>query len=369
MNKLLKIMVFLFLPTGIFANPLAMPHIMSEFYIANENEWYLEIYFDPIYDMTSGSGNSLDGMQIISSSGSSELRTGIIFNIGEVMVLTQDSLQNLVLFDRNCDFIQLYFENGGVYEQYSFGNHPNSQISALNEGQSLVQLRFSCYGNQDHTYFLCKDASPHIGDGPFTTVNATGTYSGKIFDINNDPIANIQIGNDYIEIPYYSCISAMTNYISTDNQGYFSTNEYSGRHTTSIFYFLSEVIPILDTIINLEPNTDNYFEFHLDTLFTGVNTNISKPELSFNAYPNPSKGTIYFSYDISNFPINSTALIKIFNQQGEIVKILPAKNTGNNNTIQWNGICDDKSIASGQYICKLELNNKSLAKTKLLLTR
>ena len=109
MSKLLKIMVFLLLPTGIFANPIAMPHIMSEFHIVNETEWYLEIYFDPIYDMTSGSGNSLDGMQIISSSGSSEIRTGITFNIGEVMVLTQDSLQNLVLFDRNCDFIQLYF--------------------------------------------------------------------------------------------------------------------------------------------------------------------------------------------------------------------------------------------------------------------
>lgn len=370
MKKLLILITVFLISFSIYANPIMMPPVMSEFYIVTESEWFLEIYIDPLYYESSQEIHNLDGLEIISSNGSSLVKEGIYFTNGDIIILTQDSLQSPVQFNRNSDFIGIENINTGISEVYYFGEIQYSQISALSEGQSLVLRKTTCGGDEDYSYFLCKDASPDIGEGPYTTTNALGLYSGKVFDRNNDPVSGISIGNDYTHFPYVTCGSNSNVAVITDENGYFSFNEYAGNHITKMFFNSTDPTVILDSLINIEPNTDNYYEFNLDTIFTEIKSPKIKTCYNFTAYPNPGNGEISFTCSTSDFSQNNTVLIKLYNTTGEIVKILPVKSYGNESCITyWDGICANRSAASGQYICKLELNGKNVAELKLIITK
>ena len=174
MKKSIIISLLTLITTELICNPIALPPIMSEFYIVNESEWFLEIYIDPIYGDYFQENNTLDGLEISSSSGSAVIKEGISFNVGEIIIITQDSMQSLVQFDRNGDLLQIENVDFGIGEYYNFGNVLGAQITALAEGQSLVLRRTTCNGYEEYTYYLCKDAMPGIGNGPYTTTNALG---------------------------------------------------------------------------------------------------------------------------------------------------------------------------------------------------
>jgi hypothetical protein len=370
MKKSIIISLLTLITTGLICNPIALPPIMSEFYIVNESEWFLEIYIDPIYGDYFQENNTLDGLEISSSSGSAVIKEGISFNVGEIIIITQDSMQSLVQFDRNGDLLQIENVDFGIGEYYNFGNVLGAQITALAEGQSLVLRRTTCNGYEEYTYYLCKDAMPGIGNGPYTTTNALGLYSGKIYDMNDNPIFGISIGNDYLHFPYVTCGSNLNFSVTTDDEGYFSFDEYAAFHRTNIFFNTVETIILLDSTIIIEPGIDNYFEFHLDTIFSGKQTISIAPLISFEAFPNPTDNDISFNIEFINTRIPENALIKIYNLSGEIVKILPVKtNFINSSTANWDWSANEESISAGQYICKLEFDGKVQAETKFIISK
>jgi flagellar hook assembly protein FlgD len=92
--------------------------------------------------------------------------------------------------------------------------------------------------------------------------------------------------------------------------------------------------------------------------------------LTFEAFPNPTDNEISFNIQFINSRFPNNVLIKIYNLSGEIVKILPVKdNMENSRIVTWDCNLKDRSICSGQYICKLEFDGKVQAETKLIITR
>lgn len=376
MKKLLVLISGCMISIILNANPITLPPVMSEFYIVNGSEWYLEISIDPMYSDIIYESSNLNGLEISSSSGSAIINDGIEFSIGEVIILTQDSMQTPLEFDRNNDFIGINNLEIGIYELYGFGNMQSSRISALHEGQSLVNNKYVCFDDSNFTeevrYRLIKDNSPNISSEsePFTLVSGTGIFCGIVLDYLNNPVAGIVIGDEYYGAPSDDICGYNMNSALTDENGCFSVEEYSCNYRTKVYYSFEIDNAFIDTTVVIEPATDNYYEFHLDTVITDIKTNKYKSEIDFKAYPNPGNGNIYFNYNLSRFSSYDEALIKIYNQIGEIVKIIPAKIEANESSIvHWEGTCTYQSAPSGQYICKLELNGKSLAETKLIITK
>lgn len=354
-----------------------MPSVMSEFYLVSSSEWYIELSFDPMYYEYNPEISTLDGLIISSSSGSSLVKEGINFTNGDIIILTQDSLQNTVQFERSGDFLKLENFNIGIWETYYFGDIEYSQISSPIEGQSLVNYKYTCTYTHGETpfhdienYRLIKDNSPNIGleTEAFTPVSGNGLFCGVVLDGSDNPVPGITIG--------YNCYAPedicdhVINCAITDENGHFSENELSCQHYVEIFYFNFESIVFCDSVINIEPNIDNYFEFRLDTIFSGNKSVSVNPKLTFDTYPNPTDSDIRFNIQFNGYKFSDNILIKIYNMSGEIVKILPVKSYGSESCITyWDGICTNGSAASGQYICKLELNGKNVAELKLIITK
>ncbi|HOZ30227.1 MAG TPA: T9SS type A sorting domain-containing protein [Bacteroidales bacterium] len=377
MKKSIVLAFFAVITARLFCNPISLPPVMSEFYLVNESEWFLEIYIDPMYGDYFQDTYTLDGLMISSSSGSSIVKDGISINVGEIIILTQDSMQNSVQFERNGDFLEIENFNVGIGETYKFGDVQYSQISALAEGQSLINYQYTCYYTHGEMpfhdiieYRLIKENSPNIGfeTAPFTPVSCNGLFCGIVLDGSDNPVSGIMLGYE-CNAPENIC-DHVTNCTITDENGHFSVDELSCMHHIDIFYFNFESIVYADSTINIEPDTDNYFEFHLDTIFSEKQSISINPMLTFEAFPNPTDNEISFNIQFINNRFPNHVLIKIYNLSGEIVKIIPVKdNLGNTTTVTWDCNRQNMSICSGQYICKLEFDGKIQAETKLIITR
>jgi hypothetical protein len=349
------------------ANPIMSPPSISEFYIVNDSTWYLELVIQSGYYYNT----NLDGLVLNSSSGSAQVKNGITVTFDTIMILTQDSMQSPLHFNRNGDFLTT---NGIMYDYLYFGNIPGSAVTAPSPGQSIVNLGHSCldaYTNQHTTdYYYVKDNNPTIGYDAFQPSSAIGTFTGFVYDAAHNPVAGVRVGNSqYINIaPSYICQNFYS-FCITDTSGRFTSQEYSYKRNVSIFFYSPHVL--LDSMIYLEPDSINYFEFTLDTLLTGTHSYAFEQEISLSCSPNPSTGETNISFTISSGRHHSKALIKIYDQKSEIVRILPVdiSNVQNNYSIRWDGICYDHSAASGTYYCTLELDGRKAAAEKVIIAK
>jgi hypothetical protein len=174
---------------------------------------------------------------------------------------------------------------------------------------------------------------------------------------------------------YYNCPPpcdecwAYFNNAITDSTGSFSIQEYCITYYTELFFQSGQVL--MDSIVNIEPDSVNYYEFTLDTLLTGIQTVAIETGIHFSCFPNPSSGETSITFSLPSGRHFSKALIKIYDLDGEIVRILPLdQNASNNNySVNWDGLCYDNFAASGIYFCKLELDGQKVASDKIVITR
>ena len=82
--------------------------------------------------------------------------------------------------------------------------------------------------------------------------------------------------------------------------------------------------------------------------------------LFFRSFPNPFNSTTTIQFNLGENPkMISTGAIQIYNLRGNLVKKIPFDhNTPRNHSIKWNGLDElGKSVPSGVYFCKLEIEN------------
>jgi hypothetical protein len=370
MRKIIVSIVLLFSIGLIKANPIMPPRVISEFYLINDSTWYLELYFDQsfYYDTI------LDGYQITTSEGTALLKNGIHIVSGNIIVITQDSLQTKLYIHRSGDFVNLE-KNEYWIDEIEFGNNQNlSGINSPFQSQSLVNLLDTCYDywNNENAlrYRLVKENIPSIGLISYQATNYMGTFSGKVYDLDHNPMAGIKIGNqgNYYYPPSFCGVDFYPVY--TDSTGEFNFLIRSGRHDVQFFVSTSSQI-LLDTIVNIEPDSVNYYEINLDTLINHTALNSIHQNFSLSCSPNPSNGKTTISFELpENIPC-SNSLIKIFNLSGEMMRILQVDISDKKKkySVEWDGKCYDNSVASGVYYYNLELNGKKVATNKLIITK
>ncbi|HPB24753.1 MAG TPA: T9SS type A sorting domain-containing protein [Bacteroidales bacterium] len=354
------------------ANPISPPPIISELYIINDSTWFLEIVFlqgNPFINYA-----NLDGFRITTSMGTSYLKNGIPIINDSIIVITQDSLQSPLQIFRNGDFILIKDISGLQLDQIYFGNISGTQMSAPLLGQSIVNLAHPCwdtYLNQPGTVNkLVKDNHPTIGYSPFQPFSAIGIFTGVVYDSGHQPVAGIKIGNShYIDLAPTNICANFYYFTLTDSLGSFTSQEYSGSRYVELFFQSSSVLA--DSIINIEPDSINYYEFTIDTLLTGVQQNYFQTGITLLCYPNPSTGETFISFSIPAGIHYSKAIIKIYDSNSEMVRILPVNtsNSQNNYSIKWDGLCYNNATASGTYYCNLELDGRKSASNKIIIIK
>lgn len=271
------------------------------------------------------------------------------------------------------DFIIIKDPNGYPMDQMYFGTISGSQISAPKQGQSIVNYAFHCWtSSQTIEYHKVKDNHPTIGFNAFTPYNisassTTGTFTGFVYDKAYNPVPGIHIGNRFYNATSSTCGMFFVSALSGAD-GSFTIPERSGKYLVQLFYDPLRILS--DSILNIEPDSVNYFEFTIDTLLTSMNPRDIKKGINLSCFPNPSTGETTISFDASGRHY-SKALIKIHNSNGEMVRILPVNvdNAQNKYSIKWNGSCSDNSTASGIYFCNLELDGRKVASTKIIIEK
>jgi len=65
--------------------------------------WYIELIFNEYYSYY----ENLNGFHLISSGGDAVFKNGISISTDTILVITQDSLQTQLFFNRDSDFVQI----------------------------------------------------------------------------------------------------------------------------------------------------------------------------------------------------------------------------------------------------------------------
>ncbi|MCD6112969.1 MAG: T9SS type A sorting domain-containing protein [Bacteroidales bacterium] len=353
-KKLLIILFILFSSLLIKANPVISPPIISELYVSKYYgyNWEMELV---------NSGNySLDDMYITSSTDTAFFKSGITFEPGETITINQSDLVSPLFIDIEGDEVTIYYIDWPISDfPFIFGNYPNSKISSPYNGQSLVNQKFHNYGDDDF-WWIVKERHPTFGRNAFIT-STRGLFKGFVYDALHKPISNVNLKYSYYSNSNF-WIEPYISVVYTNENGYFESNLMFCRKFNLCVNYKN--ITYLDTLISIEPDSVNYFEFTLDTLFVGLNDFNSKNNISIKNYPNPFNQKTTISAEMPKNKKNSNVLIKIFNLQGEMIKIIPVNNSSNNDikvTIDKNKL----DLSSGTYIYTLEIGHKKIATNKM----
>jgi hypothetical protein len=195
-------------------------------------------------------------------------------------------------------------------------------------------------------------------------VSKKTSFSGYVKDRSDKPLPGVKI--DYCADAFYHYTIPTVPEIFTDDNGYFYTdNMFCTQYS---FEFLFEGGMIGDSIVYLEPDSANYFEFKLDTLLTGIGE--YKPAItSYLIYniPNPFANNTTFVIETTGKVQNQKGVIKIYSPEGFIVDILPVEISGEKQELAYN--LADKSMAAGIYYYSLEIGKEKKASGKMVVSK
>ncbi len=344
--------LFIIIVGILFANPIAEGPYITEIYF-DETGWSLELYSMMI------DGN-LDNCKISSNAGDAYFLPGISFPQETIIVVTQDDLQTPLLIDEEGDYITSYY---GEYEVSwcTFGTLLTMVLAPADE-QSLVPVSFSSTGGMTTDVSFCKDNTPTLG-GINNNGGILGIFSGYVYDSLMNPVSNVQIEH----FPYnYNSPDVLTN-----ENGYFEKEMYAMNFYCDIHL---GTLASMDSIISIEPDSLNYYEFIFDDYVCSNNHEISLPSSYYNLtnYPNPFNPSTEISFSV--LQTSSSVTIEIFNSRGQKLKVLPVilspESSFGKGTVTWDGTNKKgKQVPSGVYFYKLVSNGKELATNKMLLLK
>jgi hypothetical protein len=213
------------------------------------------------------------------------------------------------------------------------------------------------------SFWTVKELPNSIGYNPFQ-VSKRATFGGYVKDKNDEPLGNIKLY--YCTERYHFETTPTVPEIFTDEDGYFFTdNMFCKKYWVR---FLNGADELEWTVVSIEPDSANYFEFKLDTLLTGINE-IRNTSLAYSIYniPNPSSGQTTFIIESDNLKPYQKGVIKIYSEAGYIVDIIPVEINNERQEIIYN--FDEKTLSSGLYLYSLELRNHKVASGKMIISR
>lgn len=365
-RKLVIFLVTIYLginfPNPSFSNPIVPPSVIQEIYFGQWS-WEIELCRNEFYEL-----ENLDSLWLYGQYDTAKFEYGHEF-YGDIMVVTNYDMLTPMFIDQSGDIVTLCYKNGN-FDEYiggiswgTFDGNPGWGVTAPVGDQSIAYQRFDLY-EYDWEYWKVKEQPHTIGSNP-GWVSKRANFEGYVKDRNNEPLSGIFI--DYCDF-YYGASDPDVPMIWTGPDGHFSTNNMFCRKYNISFKNDIYEPSIGDTTVNLEPDSANYFEFTLDTLLTGVGENRHKgPSYSIWNIPNPSSTHTKFIIETSSPGTDQKGVIKIYNESGYIVDILPVEISGGKQEITYN--FNDKTLSSGLYFYNLEIGHQKMASGKMLITR
>ncbi len=343
--------IMLFLTCSLCANPLE-PAVLSELYL-EDGSWTLEIYdYYQIFGLF-----DLNGAYLTTSAGTAYFNDGITFNSNMVFVVDESDLQEPLAINPEEDSI-IFAKGPEIFDQISFGYYVNPPDT----GQSLARLAvFSGPPIYYESFLLVKENQPSLGSNPFT-VSSYGTFSGFVFDSLMNPVENVQL--DYSPNLGYNGPE-----ITTDASGYFEAQMPGKNYVFSIHLYNLASLP--DTLISIEPDSLNYYEFVFENYVHSDDHEIELPPSYYQLsnHPNPFNPSTEISFSVTQTSLFAT--IEIFNSKGQKIKELVSdQQSAGQHSIIWDGTdSSGKSCPSGVYLYKLVSGDKELATNKMLLLK
>lgn len=351
MKKLMTCLFIIFVSL-LFANPLE-PVFISELYFEDGN-WILEIY--DYYSLSLFT--NLDGCYLKSSTDSVYFNDGITWNENFVFVVDANDMQNSFTINPEGDEIIFAYEQENIYDQISFGENVNPPLA----GQSLVRIHY--YSDPPlylEFFLLVKENQPSLGFDPFS-VSSYGTFTGYVYDSLMNPVENVQL-EGYPPLGYGSPE------IVTDDNGYFNADLPGMNYNFNVHLLY---LATIDTIVTIEPDTQNYYEFVFENYVSSDDTEISLAPSYFNLsnHPNPFNPSTEISFQLTT-EITESMEIQIFNSKGQKVKQLVSDQLlAGQHTVVWNSDDDHGNpVTSGVYFYKLVSGDNELAANKMLLLK
>ena len=351
-----------------YSNPIADPPIIIEIHFGT-GSYAIELLIPE-----SWSEPSLDNVRMVGLYDTAQFVAGITFIPGEVFFVTQDDFITPFYINQAGDDLHLEGWIGSFwalidYYGLQFGDYPGPNacmVSAPVGEESVAWQMFYYYDPpwSDIFWWTVKELPNTIGYSPLQ-VTKRASFSGYVKDKNDEPLEGVKLY--YCPQVFHTETYPLVPELISDQNGYFSTDSMFCRKYD--IWFMYDEGSIGDTTVFIEPDSVNYFEFKLDTLLTGIHEN--RPAIS-SAYairniPNPSSGHTTFIIN-SYYPnIYTKGVIKIYNEAGFIVDLLPVEFTGDKQELNYN--FQDRSFASGIYFYKLEIGKQHVASGKLVISR
>ena len=214
-------------------------------------------------------------------------------------------------------------------------------------------------------YYLAKENQPSLGSNPFS-VNTRGTFSGYVYDINDNPVNSARI--DYNPSDYLF-------FLYTDENGYFENTQMYGMNYSVTVYI--DDTEYGSENITVEPDSTTFIEFYTNYDSSKTQDLTLSPKTFLSNYPNPFYPTVNKNTTISFSTTEHTEkTITIYNQKGQKVRSLEcinrvnAKATESLSHINWDGKDGNgKLVNSGVYFYTLEMDGKEVASNKMIVLR
>lgn len=308
MKKYLFSVCILFLLMSFsLANPIYLPYVLFSEIFWEEDEWTVEIWVDDYYF---GEGNPI---KMKSSHGEALLKQDLVLPENGIFLITADSLEQALEVDRQGDFVEFLFEEApgywtSDYGMHCFGNYPDAEVSAVLEGQSIVQ-----YINYEYeVHYLVKENSPTPGYNPNNVSDCYGSLEGFVYDEDGFPVANATL-KEFRFLMY-------TFDLTTDQDGAFEAMDIMPRNYDAVITKGNCIIH--DTmLISIEPDSVTFLEITADTCipFQAQEEHLLAEgnDIGIEAAPNPFRSKISVNITSNKALKLHEAFLKIYTVEGK----------------------------------------------------
>jgi hypothetical protein len=341
-------------------NPIEIKVIMEIYF--DSGDWMIEMVFDEAFGI-----ENLDEARLAGLYDTALFLPGFNFEPGEVIYVTQADLQSEFTMNQSGDKVQihvLYGEYWAGLDEMSFGLEQfySCEVSAP-VGEESIAVQTFIYPGSGSFFWTAKELPNTIGSNPGEVLKR-GNFSGNVKDKNYEPLEGVKLYYcpDYMHYFTYPTVPE----IITDQNGYFVTDNMFCKKYDISFNINNDALA--DTVIFIEPDSANYFEFILDTLITGVQESTPiNPNYSITNHPNPFSQSTAFIIKSEISDAGQKGVIKIFNIEDYIVDIIPVQISQGIQEIRYQPT--NNSLSAGMYFYQLEIAHKEIASGKMMIAK